>query len=86
MVMAVLKKRVDRRLLVALALLFGAGLFAGACFNPNQPACAFSCAEAGVCPDGYSCGADKICHKVGATGVCPLGDGSAGPFDAAPQD
>ena len=81
--MALLMKR---RLLVALALLFGAGLFAGACFNPNQPACAFSCADAGLCPDGYTCGADKICHKVGATGACPLGDTGPSVSDAAPQD
>jgi hypothetical protein len=74
------------RLLLALALLFGAGLFAGACFNPNQPICAFACGEAGVCPDGYTCGADKFCHKIGATGMCPLDDAAAPTSDAAPQD
>ncbi len=72
------------RLRVALALVFGLGLGAGACFSPNQPICAFSCAEAGVCPDGYTCGADKFCHKEGATGFCPLGDGSTP--DATPPD
>ena len=59
---------------LVLAGLFALGFCAGACFNPNQPACGFSCAEAGACPDGYTCGADKICHKIGATGVCPLSD------------
>ena len=58
--------------------LFALGFCAGACFNPNQPICAFSCAEAGVCPDGYTCGADKLCHKDGATGVCPLDDAGTG--------
>lgn len=80
--MAVLRPR----LLLALAVVFGAGLFAGACFSPNQPACAFSCAEAGVCPDGYTCGDDKICHKIGATGVCGLGDAGTANSDALPQD
>jgi hypothetical protein len=75
---------IARRLLAALALAFGLGLSAGACFNPNQPVCAFSCAEAGLCPSGYLCGADKFCHKEGATGICPLGDGSAP--DATPPD
>jgi len=74
------------RLMVALAVTFAAGLVGGACFNPNQPACAFSCADAGLCPDGYTCGADKICHKVGATGVCPLEDAGSPVSDAAPQD
>ncbi len=82
--MAVLMKR--PRMLVALALAFAAGLWAGGCFDPNQPACGFSCAQAGVCPDGYTCGADKVCHKVGATGVCPLDDAGPAPFDAAAQD
>ena len=74
----------SRRLLAALALAFGLGLSAGGCFSPNQPICAFSCAEAGVCPDGYVCGTDKFCHKEGATGICPLGDGSTP--DATPPD
>ncbi len=81
--MALLK---PRRLMVGLALLFGAGLLAGACFNPNQPACGFSCAQAGACPDGYTCGADKICHKVGAAQMCPLDDAGIPDSDAAAQD
>ncbi len=76
----------SRRLLAALGLMFAAGLWAGACFNPNQPACGFSCAEAGLCPDGYTCGADKFCHKIGATGICPLDDAGTPPPDAATQD
>ena len=74
------------RLLAALALVFGAGLCAGACFNPNQPVCGFACGEAGVCPDGYTCGADKFCHKVGATGICTLDDAGVSTADAAPHD
>jgi len=57
-----------------LAALFLGALLAGSCFSPNQPICAFSCAEAGACPDGYTCGADKFCHKDGVTGICPLDD------------
>ncbi|HXJ21669.1 MAG TPA: hypothetical protein VMT03_15705 [Polyangia bacterium] len=61
------------------ALLLGS-LLTSSCFSPNQPVCAFSCAEAGVCPDGYTCGTDKFCHKNGATGICTLDD--AGTTDA----
>jgi hypothetical protein len=75
---------IRHRLVAVLAMAFGLGLGAGACFSPNQPACAFSCAEAGACPSGYTCGADKFCHKEGATGICPLDD--AGSVDAAPHD
>jgi hypothetical protein len=69
--MALLKRR---RLPAVLVFLFLGSLLTGACFSPNQPVCAFSCAEAGVCPDGYTCGTDKFCHKNGATGVCSLDD------------
>jgi hypothetical protein len=75
---------IGSRVLAVLVVVFGMGLGAGACFNPNQPICAFSCAEAGLCPSGYTCGADKFCHKEGATGICPLDD--AGTADAAPHD
>jgi hypothetical protein len=33
------------------------------CFSPKQPACAFSCADDGICPAGYSCQADRVCHR-----------------------
>jgi len=78
--MAVLKRR------ARLAALVLGSLLTGSCFNPNQPVCAFSCAEAGVCPDGYTCGADKFCHKDGATGTCPLDDAAMSMPDAATQD
>jgi hypothetical protein len=82
--MAVLTNKPRNGLLALLALAFALGLGLGACFSPNQPVCAFSCADAGLCPTGYTCGADKFCHKDGATGICPLDD--AGIVDAAPQD
>jgi hypothetical protein len=48
----------------------------GGCFSLQQPACAFSCAEPpNRCPEGYSCGDDRICHRSdGARDVtaCPL--------------
>jgi hypothetical protein len=63
----------------ALALLASATLFS-ACFSPQQPACAFSCAmPPGSCPSGYTCGADQICHSDNNQGECPLGGQDAGP-------
>jgi len=56
------------------------------CFSPEQPACAFSCAEPpNRCPESYTCGDDLLCHRTGAETACPLSpphDGSS-PADAA---
>jgi hypothetical protein len=62
----------------ALALLVSAALFS-ACFSPQQPPCAFSCAmPPNACPSGYTCGADRICHSDHNQGECPLGGQDAG--------
>jgi hypothetical protein len=53
--------------LLGLALL-AAGL--SACFNPQQPGCAFSCASDGLCPSGYTCGGDLLCHRTDGQGAC----------------
>jgi hypothetical protein len=66
-------------LLVGL-LLAAAALVLPACFNPQQPGCAFSCAGDGLCPSGYSCGTDKLCHRDDGQGSCAI------PTDAAPSD
>jgi hypothetical protein len=66
--------------LLALLLLAVAGLTA--CFNPAQPGCAFSCATDGLCPSGYSCGSDLVCHRDDGQGSCAISvDAAAG--DAA---
>ncbi|HVV50055.1 MAG TPA: hypothetical protein VHO06_10385 [Polyangia bacterium] len=63
---------------LALVVLAAAGLTA--CFNPDQPGCAFSCASDGLCPSGYSCGSDRVCHRTDGQGSCPV------PADAAATD
>ena len=60
-----------------LALLLLAVARLTACFNPAQPGCAFSCASDGICPSGYSCGSDLICHRNDGQGTCSI------PTDAA---
>jgi len=71
-----------------LAVLLGAAtLGLDACFDPQQPGCAFSCATDGRCPSGYSCQSDNICHRDDGQGTCTLagvtGDaGGDGPSDA----
>ena len=45
---------------------------AASCFSPKQPACAFSCADDGACPVGYSCQADGVCHRDGDQGTCKI--------------
>jgi hypothetical protein len=62
---------------VRLALLLLAVARLTACFNPAQPGCAFSCAGDGICPSGYSCGTDLICHRDDGQGTCSI------PGDAA---
>ena len=58
---------------LAFALLALAPALPVACFSPSTPACAFSCVSAGhLCPDGYTCGDDGICHREGSTATCPL--------------
>ena len=59
--------------------LAGGGL--GACFDPIQPGCAFSCARDNLCPEGYSCAADGLCRRTDGKGACGLG-----PVDGAASD
>lgn len=67
-----------------LALLLGTACLA-ACFNPTQPACAFSCAGDHLCPSGYTCGSDLICHRNDGQGVCTITSDAAA-SDATPSD
>jgi hypothetical protein len=71
--MAILKSR-GKALwtVVRLALLLLAVARLTACFNPTQPGCAFSCAGDGLCPSGYSCGTDLICHRDDGQGTCSI--------------
>jgi hypothetical protein len=61
-------------------LLAAAAIALPACFNPQQPGCAFSCAGDGLCPSGYTCGSDQLCHRDDGQGSCSI------PTDAAPAD
>ena len=71
--MAVLKSRAQALWTVArLGLLLLAVARLTACFNPSQPGCAFSCAGDGLCPSGYSCGTDLICHRDDGQGTCSI--------------
>jgi hypothetical protein len=74
-------------LLLAAAL---APLAIASCFNPAQPGCAFSCAGDGLCPSGYTCGGDLLCHRNDGQGVCAIQTDAArtdaAPTDAAPTD
>ena len=48
-----------------------------ACFKPDRPACAFSCADPSrSCPPGFVCGDDNICHDPLSPGVCDLDAGA----------
>jgi hypothetical protein len=63
---------------IALLLLLGLAVAPlAACFNPAQPGCAFSCAGDRICPSGYSCGNDLLCHRDDGQGTCSI------PTDAA---
>jgi hypothetical protein len=65
------------------------GLTAAACFEPDHPACAFSCADAPhTCPSGYTCGDDNLCHDPNSPGTCGIvaADGAATPDTGSPND
>jgi hypothetical protein len=75
---------------LGLGALLGALATTSACFSPQEPACAFSCATDGICPASYACGSDGLCHRDDGVGVCGLdpvvhGDAGAadGPADGA---
>jgi hypothetical protein len=58
-----------------------------ACFSLNEPSCAFSCLEPPhLCPASYACGADFLCHRLGAMGACALTPPSDGAADAGTED
>lgn len=71
-----------RLLALGLVLLAAVGTTAGVvgCFDPGHPACAFTCAK-GICPDGYTCGADGICRDPDSRGTCPLDPADGGKTD-----
>ena len=71
--MAVLRARAKTlRTVLRLALLLLAVARLTACFNPAQPGCAFSCAGDQLCPSGYRCGNDLICHRNDGQGTCSI--------------
>ncbi|MSP61523.1 MAG: hypothetical protein EXR72_14525 [Myxococcales bacterium] len=66
-----------------------------ACFDPDQPPCAFTCGIASKCPENYTCNkTDNYCHRNDFKGACPFPppdaatppDQSATPPDLAPPD
>ena len=74
------------RFRLPLATLLGLALAAIvplACFSLKEPPCAFSCVTPPHrCPEQYTCQADGLCHREGATGICGL----TSPVDAAAGD
>jgi hypothetical protein len=69
---------------VAIALAaVGSGALVVACYDVPRPDCGFQCGPSAECPDGYVCGSDQRCHRVGApsTLVCDTVD-AAVPIDA----
>ncbi len=85
-VLSALRALGRRRVGLLVGLLLAAAAFAlPACFNPQQPGCAFSCAGDGLCPSGYSCGTDQLCHRDDGQGSCSIPT-DAGPSDAARSD
>ena len=68
---------------LAVAALGAAASGVAGCFNPDKPACAFSCAEPPhTCPAGFVCGADSLCHDPTSTGTCRITFGDADTTDA----
>jgi hypothetical protein len=64
------------RALLLLAAALAATL--AACFDPLEPACAFSCGPNGACPASYTCAADGLCHRQDGKGTCGLNPSDGG--------
>jgi hypothetical protein len=70
-----------RGLLFLVSVVFLGSLAAtvAGCFSPRNTPCAFTCVSTGnLCPDGFTCGTDGLCHRDGAEDVCSL----TSPYDA----
>ena len=70
---------------VALAVVL-AGAIIVACYEIPKPDCGFLCGPGGACPEGYTCGDNQRCRRVGAPTplVCPNPDaGLTEDLDAA---
>ncbi len=74
------------RLLVATLALAGTTAVLISCFEPRQPACAFSCASpTRLCPEGYTCDlASGLCRNPQGSGICDLTPPP--PTDGGPGD
>jgi len=69
-----------RTVLVGLGLGLALGASGAGCFHPREPPCAFTCVSPGArCPTDYTCGADGLCHRDGAEGICTLNPPDGGP-------
>lgn len=60
------------------------------CFSPREAPCAFTCVSAEkLCPEGYLCGEDGLCHRItapGDEGICLLNAPDAGTSALASTD
>jgi len=73
-----------RSLVVGLGLGLTLAAGSGGCFHPREPTCAFTCVSPGArCPTDYTCGADGLCHRDGAEGICTLTPPDGGAAGAA---
>jgi hypothetical protein len=62
-----------RRTLIVALFAAVSGLTVSACFTPDHPPCAFTCADPPhTCPSGYTCGADNLCHDPNNPGTCGI--------------
>jgi len=75
-------------LAVLVAIAGALGVAVPACFNPDHPACAFTCIDPPhTCPAGYVCGADNLCHDPNNPGFCDIDTSmDAGATDASVPD
>jgi hypothetical protein len=72
---------------VGLALVVALSRAVAGCYELPEPDCGFACGPNGACPDGYRCGGEQRCHRIGApaTLMCvpPADAGVDGQGDAA---
>ena len=65
--------------------LAAAALVAG-CYNPNLPSGTLQCSPTGACPEGFQCGSDARCHKMGQVPPPPIDLSRIQDLSATPPD
>src|SRR5580765_1667623 len=76
-------KLLSRR--AARVLMAVSGIAIAGCYSPNIKDGTLACTDAGLCPHGFMCGADHLCHDGATVDAGIGGRGGSGSIDAGKE-